>query len=139
MKLIDRYTFTNGKAFETWYLDANDVAQLGIPECDVIGFVRADSDPTAKRPMIMMRPDEALILARLLIGAVHQVSEGYKVGPPTSDFNDGAARLRETMRDLGVSAIVGQDLSRDRCDSCGCGLTDPHEAWCRYASERRSL
>lgn len=81
MKLIDRYTFTNGKAFETWYLDAEDLARHEMPECDVIGLRRVINE-SEREHVTFMRPDEALILARLLIGAVHQVSEGYRVGPP---------------------------------------------------------
>lgn len=42
MKLIDRHEFTNGKAFEIYYLDAEDIARHNLPECDVIGFCYDD-------------------------------------------------------------------------------------------------
>lgn len=86
MKLIDRYEFTNGKAFETWYLELEDAKRLNLPECDVIGLLSVsvdnnDSDDTKTR-MIVMRPDEALIQSRMLIDAVCKVSEGYQVSAP---------------------------------------------------------
>lgn len=76
MKLIDRYEFTNGKAFETYYLDANDTFLNDVPECDVIGFQYVDGK---RSPLRIMRPDEALIQARMLIDAVNKVTEGYTV------------------------------------------------------------
>lgn len=78
MKLIDRYEFANGKAFETWYLDANDTFLNNVPECDVIGFRYVDDKPPT--PMRVMRPDEALIQARMLIDAVLKATSGYEVG-----------------------------------------------------------
>lgn len=80
MKLIDRYEFTNGKAFETYYLSPADTGRLEKPECDVIGLRRvADSLPDT---MAIMRPDEALIQARMLIDAVNKVTEGYVTNIP---------------------------------------------------------
>jgi hypothetical protein len=110
MRLINSHHFTNDKAFETYHLNAEDRKRLGIPECDVIGFLRADADPTAKRPMIMMRPDEALILARLLIDAVYQVTEGYATERPRA-ATDSFEVFRNRMRELGVNAIVGEDFT----------------------------
>lgn len=78
MKLIDRYEFTNGKYFETYHLDANDCFLNDAPECDVIGFLRDDGE---RRPMTLMRPDEALIQARMLIDAVSKVTSGYEIEP----------------------------------------------------------
>lgn len=76
MKLIDRHEFLNGKAFETYFLDANDCFLNDAPECDVIGFLRDDGE---RRPMTLMRPDEALIQARMLIDAVHKATSSYEV------------------------------------------------------------
>lgn len=79
MKLIDRYEFTNGKAFEVYYLDANDQFLCKVPECDVIAFQMKGE---LEQSFIAMRPDEALIQARMLIDAVRQVTEGYSIGLP---------------------------------------------------------
>lgn len=79
MKLIDRYEFTNGKRFETYYLDANDTYLNDAPECDVIGLLRVGERDSDTR-MTLMRPDEALIQARMLIDAVQAVTEGYAIG-----------------------------------------------------------
>ena len=82
MKLIDRYEFTNGKAFETYYLEPADTQRFEKPECDVIGLRRvADNLPDT---MAIMRPDEALIQARMLIDAVNRVTNGSACGPTNS-------------------------------------------------------
>lgn len=77
MRKLNRYDFANDKAFSTHLLSPADVEQLGLPECDVIGLRRNDGPR-----MDAMRPDEALILARLLIDAVWQVTEGYSIEEP---------------------------------------------------------
>lgn len=81
MKLIDRYEFTNGKSIETYYLDANDTFLNNAPECDVIGLLRVGEDVR----MTLMRPDEALIQARMLIDAVHKATSGYEIELQPSD------------------------------------------------------
>lgn len=81
MKLIDRYEFTNGKRFETYYLDANDCFLNDVPECDVIGLLRVGEDVR----MTIMRPDEALIQARMLIDAVYKATSGYEIELKPSD------------------------------------------------------
>ncbi len=79
MKLIGRFNFTNGKSFETYYLNAADTGRLGVPVEDAIGLRRVSED---EPPLLCMPPDEALILARLLIDAVHQTCEGFTVSTP---------------------------------------------------------
>lgn len=77
MKLLERHQFTNNKAFETYLLEATDTERLQIASDDVIGFRRvAESLPDV---MAVLRPDEALIQARMLINAVHQVTSGYEI------------------------------------------------------------
>lgn len=88
MKLIDRYEFTNGKAFETYYLDANDTFLNDVPECDVIGFQYVDGK---RSPLRIMRPDEALIQARMLIDAVNKVTEGCTVSSNAINLSDPAS------------------------------------------------
>jgi len=80
MKELNRYDFSNDKAFVTELLSATDTKQMDVPECDVIGLTRCYADGHSSS--WAMRPDEALILARLLIDAVWQVTEGYTVGEP---------------------------------------------------------
>lgn len=77
MKLLDRYEFTNGKVFESYLLEAADIARYNVPECDVIGLRRVGDDNDL---MSVMRPDEALIQARMLIAAVDKVTSGYEIG-----------------------------------------------------------
>lgn len=79
MKLIDRYEFTNGKAFETWYLEAADTQHHEVPECDVIGLRLLDPNGPVTPPLRVMRPDEALIQARMLIDAVHKATSGFEI------------------------------------------------------------
>jgi len=88
MKELNRYDFTNDKSFVMYLLSAGDTRRMRIPECDVIGFRRRVIGPIdgeqPEGPMMVMRPDEALILAKLLIDAVWQVTEGYTIGEPKS-------------------------------------------------------
>ena len=83
MKLIDRYEFSNDKAFETYYLSPADTGRFEKPECDIIGLRRvADNLPDT---MEIMRPDEALIQARMLIDAVRKLTSAYQVDPSEID------------------------------------------------------
>lgn len=77
MKQLNRYDFTNDRAFITYLLSQAELDQMDLPECDVIGLRRFKD---REGPLMVMRPDEALVLARLLIDAVWQVTEGYTVG-----------------------------------------------------------
>lgn len=77
MKLLDRHEFTNGVLFETYLLEKQDTARYEVAECDVIGLRRVGDDSDL---MSVMRPDEALIQARMLIDAVEKVTERYEIG-----------------------------------------------------------
>lgn len=79
MKSLEKYEFTNEKAFETVYLTSADTQELGVAECDSIALLRHYPDHTKT---LAMRPDEALILARMLVNAVHQTCSGFEVQPP---------------------------------------------------------
>lgn len=76
MRLIDRYEFTNGRLFETYLLEPADTARFNVPECDVIGLRRVKDEDDR---MAVLRPDEALIQARMLVAAVEKVTGGYRV------------------------------------------------------------
>lgn len=110
MQLINSHRFTNDRVFEMYHLSSADTRRYRVPECDVLGLRRVSGDDDR---MTVMRPDEALILARLLVDAVHRVSEGYVTSEPRnvdSKFTEHVERFKETMRSLGVDAVVGEDL-----------------------------
>lgn len=81
MKELNRYDFTNDRAFITYLMSRAELDQANLPECDVIGLRRFKD---CEGPLMVMRPDEALILARLLIDAVWQVTASYEVSEPKS-------------------------------------------------------
>jgi len=89
MRELNRYDFSNDRSFITYLLSEADTRRMRIPDRDVIGLRRRVISPTDSEqpegPMYVMRPDEALILARLLIDAVWQVTEGYTIGEPKLD------------------------------------------------------
>jgi hypothetical protein len=80
MHLINSHRFLNDKLFETYFIERHETEHNDLPECDVIGF--AYDDGNSGNRFLVMRPDEALILARLLIDAVYQVTEGYATDTP---------------------------------------------------------
>lgn len=91
MKLIDHYEFTNGARLETWLLESADTQRYNLPECDVIGLRRVND---ADDRMTVVRPDEALIMAQLLTGAVRRVTEGYAVSGEIDTTMDVVAAER---------------------------------------------
>lgn len=97
MKLIDRHEFTNGKAFETYYLDAEDIARHNLPECDVIGFCYDDERKGTQ--LFAMRPDEALIQARMLVDAVRKATSGYEIELEEPATTAMAVTTREVFGD----------------------------------------
>lgn len=80
MKLLDRYEFTNGRRYETYHLELEDARRLNVPECDVLGLLSINDESKDEPRMSVMRPDEALIQARMLIDAVRKVTERYEIG-----------------------------------------------------------
>lgn len=98
MKLIDKYEFTNGKLFETYLLEQQDVARFNIPECDVIGLRRVGDDNDL---MSVMRPDEALIQARMLVDAVRKVTGGYEIElEPSSCKQDLFDEIKDAIKSI---------------------------------------
>jgi len=111
MRELNRYDFSNDKSFVTHLLNVKDQQRIGAPECDVIGLRRWIGDDEY---MLVMRPDEALILARLLVDAVWQVTEGYSIGGvKLSAPTDAIAELaQESLRVAdGVQAEINRDSS----------------------------
>lgn len=84
MKQLNRYDFANGRAFITYLMSQAELDRMSLPECDVIGLRRFKDN---EAPLMVMRPDEALILARLLIDAVWQVTEGYSIDDKPKPFD----------------------------------------------------
>ena len=82
MKLINRHQFTNDALFETYHLNANDCYLNDVPECDVIAL-SCNNPERMTQTFLVIRPDEALIMAQLLIEAVYQVTEGYATSSPS--------------------------------------------------------
>lgn len=103
MKLLDKYEFTNGKVFESYLLEAADIARYNVPECDVIGLRRVGDDNDL---MSVMRPDEALIQARMLIDAVNRVTSGYEIG-----LKSDKPLATELVNDLEVSRAAIEEGS----------------------------
>ena len=80
MKLLTRHEFTNDALLETYYLSPADQARFSVPECDVIGLRRVTAQ--GNDSMTVMRPDEALIQAQMLVSAVLEITEGYATETP---------------------------------------------------------
>lgn len=102
MKLIDRYEFTNGRAFETYYLDAADTHRYDVAECDVVGLRRVGDDNDL---MTVMRPDEALIQARMLIDAVHRATSGFEIKLYESDAGEHREVFHAGAKPLAMSLV----------------------------------
>lgn len=95
MKLLQRHEFINGKAFETALLSPDDTKHLRVPECDVIAFSRVDENGISTA--IVMRPDEALIQARMLMDAVRLITGEYyiELAQPENDEIDDDPQPRQ--------------------------------------------
>ena len=78
MKLLSRHEFTNSALLETYYLSRADQGRLSVPECDMIGLRRVSADGEDR--MTVIRPDEALIMARMLVEAVEKTTEAFEIG-----------------------------------------------------------
>jgi len=78
MKTLSRYEFINDKAFEMRYLNASDRKRANVPDVDGLALVIE----TAKdeRTTYHLRPDEALILARMLTDAVWKTCSSFRYG-----------------------------------------------------------
>lgn len=107
MKLLDKYEFTNGKAFETYLLERQDTARYNVAECDVIGLRRVGDDNDL---MTVMRPDEALIASRMLIDAVQKMTEGYEIKLYESHAGDRKEVFRASSQPLAMDLV--DDLGR---------------------------
>ena len=92
MKLLSRHEFTNSALLETYYLSRADQGRFNVPECDVIGLRRVSADGEDRTTV--MRPDEALIIARMLVDAVLELTLTYGID---SDAPRGTVIQRRCM------------------------------------------
>jgi hypothetical protein len=80
MKQLNRYDFANDRHFAMHLLALGDTLVRNLPRCSVLAF--ESESPEDGPHYLHLRPDEALILARLLVDAVWQVMEkGEKMWP----------------------------------------------------------
>lgn len=98
MRLLTRHQFANDRAFETVLLSPEDQRERELPECDVIGFRRVTENGVH---VTCLRPDEALIMARMLIDAVREVTEGYEIG------------ARSPLDDLPIPIVADPTVPKD--------------------------
>ena len=134
MKLIDKHEFTNGALFETYLLEPADTARYNVAECDVIGFRRVNEKDDR---MMVLRPDEALIQARMLVDAVRQVTGEYGIELASDDI--GRPLATDLVKDLDEVnmksriTIDGPPYFEDSkpCGYCGRAPNKTHEVWCR--------
>lgn len=95
---------------------------MRVAECDVIGLRRRIIGTTesgeTEGPMVVMRPDEALIMARMLIDAVNKVTSGYEI---------------ELKQQRPAIVIDGPPHFEDNetCGYCNRSPNMKHEIWCR--------
>ncbi|MCK9371006.1 hypothetical protein M0R04_13935 [Candidatus Dojkabacteria bacterium] len=77
MKKLNEYRFKNKKAFIVYFLDKKDKKKMGFPECDDIYLTSEEKGELGNGYGI--RPDEALMLAKMLIDAVYKLTDSYGV------------------------------------------------------------
>lgn len=79
MKVINRYKFANKKILEVCYIDSKDRGKK-IPWCDNLLFHWSRDGGKSFDDGLYIRPDEALLIAKMLIDGVYKVTDGYKNG-----------------------------------------------------------
>lgn len=77
MKTINKYKFKNKKILRTSYLSNKDRKDTVIPKCDCILFEYSKDGKNFYDGGLYLRPDEALIIAKMLIDAVYKVTGTY--------------------------------------------------------------
>jgi hypothetical protein len=74
MKCLAEHKFENDKSIAVMFLDQ---PKEGVPEVDTLALVFRDGD---KHTGHHMRPDEALIVIRLLSEGLYESVKGYEIG-----------------------------------------------------------
>ena len=78
MKIIDKYTFTkNKRVIAVKYITASELLKRKKHKDDCVCLVFDDQADDSLN--IYLRPDECLIVARLLTQAVFQITQDYNV------------------------------------------------------------
>jgi hypothetical protein len=76
MKTLSSYQYENDKEMRVVQLDAEDRKHLEVPDCDVLGMaVRSNG----RWKWMCFRPDEAVLMVKLLSEAVFESVTEYKI------------------------------------------------------------
>jgi hypothetical protein len=90
MKTLGRFKFINRKEIRALYLSRTDQKRLKVPECDSLALCFIEGEDEHRT---YLRPDEALIIARLLTDAVYQTTSAYEIGLKRHDeFSNGRSK-----------------------------------------------
>jgi hypothetical protein len=77
MKVLSSHKFENDKEIRVVRLTADDQKRLDVPECDVLGMAfRRDG----RWKWLCFRPDEAVLMIRLLSEGLFESVQGYSLG-----------------------------------------------------------
>ena len=80
MKVINQYKFKNNKILQVVYLNRRDSKRKKFPDCDNILFHWSTDNGKTFSDGLKIRPDEALIVAKMLIDAVYKTTKAYNIG-----------------------------------------------------------
>jgi hypothetical protein len=77
LKVLASHKFKNDKEILVAYLDRKDQRKMGVPEEDTLALTFITDEYERS---YCIRPDEALIIIRLLAEAVDKSVKGYAIG-----------------------------------------------------------
>lgn len=77
MKILAEHKYKNDKAIRVLYLNSTDQRKLGVPKCDTLALCFEMDDHETR---YYIRPDEAVLIIRLLSEGVFKSVRGYEVG-----------------------------------------------------------
>lgn len=76
MRVLASHEFSNDKAIKVLLLDKDDQQRVGAPGPDVFVLARIDGERSKDT---FLRPDEALIIIKLLSEALYKAVTGYEI------------------------------------------------------------
>lgn len=77
MKILSEYKFHNKKAIRLVYRTKKETKEIGLPICDA--FV-LEFDAGGEKTAVGLRPDEMVIIIRVLSDALFKGIENYDIG-----------------------------------------------------------
>jgi hypothetical protein len=81
MTKLDNHVFTkNGREISVFYLTKKDCKKHNVPAYDCIRLCLTPPDDPKEEAGIYMRPDEAIIIAKLLINSIYRSVRCYSMG-----------------------------------------------------------